>query len=239
MNYNPGSTQTKVQEMIITSNEGKIRLENVPTINDRVEMRKADLRQKAKEQLKKQKLAEQLRKMEEKRLKDEEEARKRAAKRRFFEREMNIPGIDVGPAEEDTNDSDGEDNEQDEEYKLAILLSKERRLVTQRLTAKFHNRMNPIRVLAVQAQLSLKIGSTSATYSEILPWLFIGRGKVAENIHALTKIGCTHVMNVTKEVGFSLKAQCLFLRNFLILKNCLDSEFFPDKFCLPKNSAIR
>jgi hypothetical protein len=202
--FDPASTQTKTQEYIITSNEAKYRSDNFPTIHDKVEMRRAELRQKAREQAMKAKLAVKLAAMEEKRIRMEEKARQAEKKRLFglkgsVEPENDIE-VDAEENEEEIDHVTGESNEHDEEYKLAILVSKERKLTGQRLTARAHKPIGYFYLKSVQMKLLLRVGSTGAVYSEILPWLFLGRGNIAQNIHSLTKIGATHILNVTKEV---------------------------------------
>lgn len=202
--FDPASTQTKKQEYIITSNEAKYRNENFPTINDKVEMRRAELRQKARDQAMKAKLAAKLAAMEEKRIRTEEKARQAEKKRLFKLRGSVEPEhdleIDTEEHEEEIDHVTGDTNDHDEEYKLAILVSKERKLTGQRLTARAHKPVGYFYLKSVQMKLLLKVGSTGALYSEILPWMFIGRGTIAQNIHSLTKIGATHILNVTKEV---------------------------------------
>lgn len=206
VDFNPESTQWRRKEALIMSDESKYRSENYPTIQDKIEVHRLHLQQKHKEEMMKQVLAEKLRKMEEKRALDDER-REAAKKRKGLLAKVRGDGIDdafaVDGEEEEEEQQEEEENlgiQDNEEYKLAMLVSKERRLTNQRLTARVHKPINKFSILMTQLSLSLQLASTNALYTKILPWLYVGRGKIAQNIHSLSKLSVTHILNVTKEV---------------------------------------
>lgn len=202
--FDPSSTQTRVKESIIMSNEAKYRHEHYPTIQDKLELHRQEMKKKHKEEMMKQVLAEKLRKMEEKRISDEERIRRQKKKMRFLPQLGDQPVDIVVETEDDGLDGELAEDDADiannEEYKLAMLVSKERRLTNQRLTARAHEPVSSFYILRTQLALSLQLSSTSSLYTDVLPWLFMGRGEVASKVHALSKLSITHVLNVTKEV---------------------------------------
>lgn len=197
--FDPASTQTRVQECFIVSNEAKYRGENYPTIHDKMEARRIYLKKQQLEAAKKALLAEKLKKLEEKRLKEEEELRNTRGKGIKKKPDSEFK-IDEGEDDVDEAAHIEQFGEIDEEYKMAMLASKERRLVNQRLTNRVHEKLSYFEVLGKQLYLYLQLAPTSSMFSQILPWLILGRGQVAQNIHSLSKLGVTHVLNVTKEI---------------------------------------
>lgn len=207
VNFNPESSQYRTQEAFILSDEAKYRSENYPTIQDKIEIHRQYLKQKHKDELMQQVLAEKLRKMEEKRIMDDERRKEMAKKRKGLLSKVAGGGGGADDAfavdaEEEEPEPGGEDlgMQDNNEYKLAMLVSKERRLTNQRLTARVHKPVSSFSLFMTQLSLSLQLASTSALYSKILPWLYLGRGNIAQNIHTLSKLSTTHILNVTKEV---------------------------------------
>lgn len=204
VDFNPESSQWRRMEAFIMSDEGKYRHENYPTIQDKMEMHRQHLKQKHKEEMMKQVLAEKLKKMEEKRIMDEERRNEASRKRRGLIAKMRGGGAEdafaVDEEEEQLPEEADAAMQDNEEYRLAMLVSKERRLTSQRLTARVHAPLSRFSVLATQLALSLQLSSTSSLCTRVLPWLYLGRGTVAQNIHSLSKLSATHILNVTKEV---------------------------------------
>lgn len=217
--FDPSWTQVRTQEAIILSDEDKYRSENYPTIEDKIEMHRLHLKQKHKEEMMQQVLQEKLKKMEEKRILDEERRKEAAKKRRLFSN-ANDDAFAVDDEEEEKEENGEDDDEgfmeDNEEYKLALLVSKERRLTGQRLTARVHEPIGKFPLLMTQLHLSLQLASTSALYTRILPWLYLGRGNIAQNIHTLSKLSATHVLNCTKEVPNYFPATFGITRNLTL-----------------------
>ena len=62
-------------------------------------------------------------------------------------------------------------------------------------------------------------GNNERKYTEILPWLVIGQGSMADDMHSLVKFGITHVLNVTTEMPNK------FPEYFVYLKIPIKDEF--------------
>ena len=234
VNYLPDSTQYRTKEAIIMSDEAKFRHENYPTIQDKMEVHRQFLKTKHKEEMMKQMLAEKLKKMEEKRIRDEERRIEQSKKRRGIMKLVPGAGSGADTFEVDDEEPDefGEDPEDaayikdHAEYKLAVLVSKEKRLTNQRLTARQHKTLGKFYILRTQIILTLQLAPTNSLYTQILPWLYVGRGTIAQNIHSLSKLSTTHILNVSKEVPNYFPAtfgiiQLLFIVYFAMLLNLI------------------
>ena len=201
----PAFTQTKRVETVVYSSEIELRKKQAPTMNDRVQLELDWARKKLKEAKENARREEEKKKWEDKILKEEELLMQvRAGK---IENEIKDGNDDYEEenieesTEDDVVQKTRADLEDEAEMAERLLKLKEEKFIRQRVSKKAHIRMKPWPLWRLAMKISM--GFTSAksdAMSEILPWLYLGDGKSAEDQFKLSKLSITHIVNVTEEV---------------------------------------
>lgn len=173
------------------SAEKKLRYENSPCIEDMLQIRKQYLKNKEKQDAL-----------------EAEKAKKRArqaAKMKELEdaiRTGKVEDLDLDlDADEEDVVVDMDDTDPDsEEFKAIALFMKEKKLTTTRNSALMHRKLSRYRHFRVSWRAYWTNGRRFDPCTEVLPWMYIGRGNLAKDSRFLEAMGFTHIMNCTKEV---------------------------------------
>lgn len=183
--------------MFVHSNEEEYRRTHYPTIHERIELQK----EWAKDQLRQERF----------------EAEKQAIQLRMDQKMDELNGAEANP-DEDWVLQDIEEQlrllqEEDEkevenvqkkvsiqEFTNQIMEIKERKVLATRNCMMYHREYSRWDRRKIAFKVSLGYVSRNHDYSEILPWLLLGRREVASNIQILLKLGITHILNVTHDL---------------------------------------
>mmetsp|Transcript_40402 Transcript_40402/g.41220 ORF Transcript_40402/g.41220 Transcript_40402/m.41220 type:complete len:430 (-) Transcript_40402:59-1348(-) len=188
---NPNSTQTRAVVRIAKSDELNIRKLLTPNNFDRVKVHDNWHEEREKEKKKEAKL--------EAKRKRWEKLKKRLSK--SIERGDSLEEVeDIGDELKEYQEIDEEMDEEEDEVALAALSLREKRLCQFRNTYVSHNPKGFISKFRTALALSLDLGWRDPNVSEILPWLWVGDALTSANLPALTKMGITHILNVTSDL---------------------------------------
>lgn len=108
--------------------------------------------------------------------------------------------------EESSSDSDedgvGTLNEHEKaQFREAAIQLKEQKLVRLRQSKSAYNTIPSSKLRWFARKLSLGIGKREDKVTQVLPWLYIGSATEAAHQQYLLKMGITHILNVTSEIG--------------------------------------
>jgi hypothetical protein len=190
-------TQIKRQEVFVHSNEEEYRRTHYPTIHERVELQ----RDWAKEQLRQERF----------------EAEKEAIKFRMDKTQDELNGKEsnededkvLRDIEEQLQLLQEEDEKEVEDVKRKITMKdyanqlleiKEKKVLAQRRGDMFHKEYTRWERRKIAFKVSMGYVKKNKDYSEIFPWLLLGRRDAASNIQTLLKLGVTHILNVTHDL---------------------------------------
>jgi hypothetical protein len=192
------TTKRTVISIERSQNELKYRNETSPCVVEMLKIRESLLREKAEEEQK------ELRRLKRKRQQQEQLLKLETA---IKENKLDSFEFDL---EEDRNTemNDGESSssgpegmtEEEEEFKKMALFMKERRIIRQMQSNLMHLPLSRYRIFKYSIDASLFGGKRYGPFTEILPWLYIGRGSIAKEERFFNSLGFTHVMNCTREV---------------------------------------
>lgn len=192
--YFPGYTQNKRVERTISSSEVKHRVNTAPCIEDRLKMMKKYEEDKAK-LMAKEAVMERKRKEQEEKI----EALKKAMetgdtsimdKEEENEEDLLLKGIDGVELDE-------EDIAKLKELQLEM---KEKKFTSKRNSIICHFPLSRLKILWRALWLSSGWSYRNNPMDEVLPWMYVGRGELAENCQFLEKHGFTHILNVTTSI---------------------------------------
>jgi hypothetical protein len=186
------TTQKRIEHREFSA-EKKNRYENSPCIEEMLQIRASHLRKKAREEAmeaeKAKKRAEQAAKMKE--LEDAIRTGK------LEELDLDLDADEDGDAVRDIDDADPES----EEFRAIALFMKEKKLTTTRNSAPLHRKLGRWRHFRHAWKPYWNAGRNFDPCTQVLPWMFIGRGSLAKDHRFLEAMGFTHIMNCTKEVS--------------------------------------
>jgi hypothetical protein len=176
--------------------EKKYRQETSPCIVEMLQMREILLKQKAAEEEK------ELRKQQRKNLLKEQLLKLETAMK-----EGNLDTFEFDLGEDmnaEMNDGGQTMTEEEEEFQKAALFMKERRIVRHTQSNLMHIPLSNYRIFKRSFSAAWFGGKRFGPFTEILPWLYLGRGSVAKEDRFFQALGFTHVMNCTREVNAHL-----------------------------------
>jgi len=119
--------------------------------------------------------------------------------------------------EESSDDSDDEGgsalNEMEKaQFRDAALQLKEQKMVRIRNSKTAYNTIPNGKVNWFATKMAYGIGYREPKVTQVLPWLYIGTAEYAAHQQYLMKLGITHIMNVTSEVGNHYPAHFVYQR---------------------------
>jgi hypothetical protein len=188
-----------------SQNELKYRNETSPCVVEMLKIRTALLKEKAEEEQKEIRRLKRKRQQQEQLLKLETAIKNNQLDTFEFE------------SDEDRNTemNDGESTggpegmtEEEEEFKKMALFMKERRIIRQMQSNLMHLPLSKWRRFKYSFDAAFFGGKRYGPFTEILPWLYIGRGSIAKEERFFNSLGFTHVMNCTREVSCSSSLLC-------------------------------
>ena len=196
------TTQKRIEHREFSA-EKKLRYENAPCIEEMMEIRKHHLKNLAKEQ--------ELEAAKEKKRQQQEAKMKELAE---AIRTGNVENLDLDlDADEDNAEAIGDDEDPDSaEFRAIALFMKEKKLVTTRHSSQFHRPTTKWRRFRIAYKAYWSNGNHYDPATQVLPWLWIGRGSVAKDCALLESMGFTHIMNCTKEVSGQVTCVCFLWR---------------------------
>jgi hypothetical protein len=200
--------------------EKKYRQETSPCIVEMLQMREVLLKQKAMEEQK------ELRKQQRKKLLKEQLLKLETAMK-----EGNLENFEFDLGEDtnaEMNDGGSSLTEEEEEFQKAALFMKERRIVRHTQSNLMHIPLSNYRIFKRSFNAAWFGGKRFGPFTEILPWLYIGRGNIAKEERFFQALGFTHVMNCTREVH--LLHSSLFRSSDLTV---IDSKLLSSQVDLP------
>lgn len=192
-------TQVKRVEVLITSDEAAYRTKHQPCIEERV----AQQKEWAREQLEQAKVQQQREAMK---------FRQAAMKNKLgsLQAESTLEQLDALEEELKAIDEEDQKQLQDEafrntkvDYTEQLTQIKERKLTISRNTADSHRPWSKQQCRRAAFWLWAGFGSGSGRkkheYTEILPWLILGRRETASNLQELLRMNVTHILNMTSD----------------------------------------
>jgi len=191
--YFPNYTQQRRVEKTILSQETKFRFEVAPCIEDRLKMmvlyKEEEAKLMAQEAVKERKL--------------KEAAEKVAALKKAIET-GDTALMDQDEDDEDLLLSSIDGVELDEkdilELKKMQTNIKEKKFTQQRHSVLRHQPISRLRRMWRAFSVATSTVWTNDPMTQVLPWMFLGRGELAKNSQFLLKNGFTHILNVTTEI---------------------------------------
>lgn len=243
----PYHTQNRRVVAIVESDEAAIRREQYPTLVQRVEITQKYLKQQKKEQKMARdrekarlKMEEELKealaasKASQKMTAEEEiEALKQKEEEENDETKSVADSIAESEAlsedgaeaqEKDHLDKDHEHMNAEEEalFREQMEMIKEKKFITLRDTKVYHRPISNYQRRNMIWSVYMGWGNKERKFTELMPWLVIGQGAMADDMHFLIKIGVTHILNVTTEMPNK------FPEAFIYLKIPIKDEFEED-----------
>lgn len=192
--YFPGYTQKKRVERTIVSSEVKHRVDSAPCIDDRLKMMKKYEEEKEK-LLKKEAVLE--------RRKKEQEEKMAALKAAMETGDTSV----MDKEEEDEEDlllagTDGIELDEEDiaELKRLQLDIKEKKFTAKRNSVLCHLPVSSFKRKWRAFWLASGWSYKNNPFDEVLPWMFLGRGDLAQNSQFLEKMGFTHILNLTTTI---------------------------------------
>lgn len=187
------TTKRRTVKQELSTQDKKYRQEHSPCIVDMLKMREIYLKQKAEEE-KKEAARLKRRNLQMEQMKKLEDALKSGT--------IDSLEFDLGEdAYAEMSDGENDDpDEEDEEFKKMALFMKERRIVRQMQSHLMYIPLSNWRIFKYAFDAAFLAGKRFEPFTEILPWLYIGRGSVAKEERFFKALGFTHIMNCTREV---------------------------------------
>jgi protein-tyrosine phosphatase len=87
------------------------------------------------------------------------------------------------------------------QFAEAALQLKEQKLVRNRNSKLAYNTIPHSQVRWFATKMAYGLGKREPNVTQVLPWLWIGNAAYAQQLQYLMKLGITHIMNVTADVG--------------------------------------
>jgi len=236
----PGHTQNKRVESTVVSDDKTYRSEMKPTLFERVEQQKVLLKKQLREEeqeIRRMERKEELRQRLAKVLAESvalspeeiEKARMETEKNKGSDGEdgeskdddANLAKEQIGSGmtqEEmaltslNENDLALMDPEELADYRETCLELKEKRVLRARNPVVYHRVESAYYRRMLALKLFFGFGKQEREMTEILPWMLLGRVEPAQNMYGLTKLGVTHILNVTKEEPNLFPLQFVYLK---------------------------
>ena len=245
----PYHTQNRRVVAVVESDEAAVRREQYPTLVQRVDITKNFLKQQKKEQ-KMARDREKARLKMEQELKDalmaskttkamtaeeEIEASKKGKEDENDETKsvadsiaeseaMSEDEVEQQDQQQDHLDADHEKMTSDEDalFKEQMEAIREKKFITLRDTKVYHRPCSNYQRRNHIWSVYMGWGNKERKFTEIMPWMIIGQGSMADDMHFLVKMRVTHILNVTTEMPNK------FPDNFIYLKIPIRDEYEED-----------
>jgi hypothetical protein len=186
------TTKKRVEKKEFSTLEKKYRTENLPCIEEMLKIRLIMLQQRA---------------AEEKRLKEKERRRQLLLEQMNKLSEAikngNVEGVELEMGEDQNVEMplDMDDDAENAEFQRMALYLKEQRITRQMQSFLMHIPLTRYKRFKFAIDAAYFGGRRYEPFTQVLPWLYLGRGSVAKEQRFLQALGFTHVMNCTKEVS--------------------------------------